>query len=673
MRLFWFPYNINGVQARFVGLFVVVTCILGIIFRESKTMQWSIAGMAAGYLLRFFSGANASFLGSLAGIPAFFFEPDLVPGPPKQFAALCGFLFSAIATALLFIAEEGGCGEGCYIAGSAVLGFLSFAAFLESVFDFCVGCVFFGIFVKMGIVPRALLEVADDAWEETNNAVQEQGNLWDWFYTRPPTNERRPLWQLPKPLSSIQQTFAGGRGVGSKEAREDGVEMVEKKQERQPEAKKESRGSSSSSSSSDSDEGEEKSKHDEPKKKKKKNKHKPKDDGGSSNEEPIEVRMKNAQTYERRWFNGWGQRFRYVPEYQDEELCEKFPEREFKTVLKYKHKDEQREFHFIRNCKPSFAGAIMGLTGVASVWKFADQQVFDMKEGQAYWASMALVAAFFGTLFLVLYLLKIICYPYKIWKDWNHPAAPLILLDGMYSAARWFSRRWYVDHINPTWMIPPVGSLVASFVAPILDSDYNDVAWLWFGFGIITWLPIFCIIVQRCITAEELEDKVVPSLFILIAPLALAGSSWVLLRAQRCACNPWQDSPLPEIFFYSSIGLTLIMAMLVLFRFFGRLKFDMAYWGYTFPIATVSLFTLQYHEEKGTNLSQAMAVFGVILISYLVALCFLQTITAVLRRDVFVPDDKWGPLSFTNIWHEAFRYRLPRIVRAAKGMKVPNA
>jgi hypothetical protein len=37
-----------------------------------------------------------------------------------------------------------------------------------------------------------------------------------------------------------------------------------------------------------------------------------------------------------------------------------------------------------------------------------------------------------------------------------------------------------------------------------------------------------------------------------------------------------------------------------------------------------------------------------------------------LRFKVFVPDYKWGPLSFMRLSHEAFRGALPKLVGAAK-------
>jgi hypothetical protein len=50
--LFWFPANVNSVNARFTALQVVAVCILGIIFRKNEIMRYAIAGMCADFILR---------------------------------------------------------------------------------------------------------------------------------------------------------------------------------------------------------------------------------------------------------------------------------------------------------------------------------------------------------------------------------------------------------------------------------------------------------------------------------------------------------------------------------------------------------------------------------------------------------------------------------------------
>ncbi len=85
--------------------------------------------------VRFLAGGRASIQGALAEIPAFFFRRHMTAGPPKQFAALCGIIFSGLATLFLFLGGDGGYGagdgEGFFITGQCILGALIIAATLE--------------------------------------------------------------------------------------------------------------------------------------------------------------------------------------------------------------------------------------------------------------------------------------------------------------------------------------------------------------------------------------------------------------------------------------------------------------------------------------------------------------------------------------------------------------
>ena len=82
---------------------------------------------------------------------------DPVPGPPKRFAAAIGIGFSVTALILEF-------GFGYTTAGYSVLGMLIFAAGLEAVFGFCLGCRVFAILMRVGVIPEDVcVECAD--WE----------------------------------------------------------------------------------------------------------------------------------------------------------------------------------------------------------------------------------------------------------------------------------------------------------------------------------------------------------------------------------------------------------------------------------------------------------------------------------------------------------------------------
>jgi hypothetical protein len=88
-----------------------------------------------------------------------------VAGPPKRFAATIGVVFTVTATVLHF-------GFGLTGIAYAVLGGLVFAAGLEAVFAFCLGCFTFELLMRIGVIPKSVCEDCADFAER--NASQQQ-------------------------------------------------------------------------------------------------------------------------------------------------------------------------------------------------------------------------------------------------------------------------------------------------------------------------------------------------------------------------------------------------------------------------------------------------------------------------------------------------------------------
>jgi tellurite resistance protein TehA-like permease len=101
-----------------------------------------------------------------------------------------------------------------------------------------------------------------------------------------------------------------------------------------------------------------------------------------------------------------------------------------------------------------------------------------------------------------------------------------------------------------------------------------------------------------------LDERLGASLFIWAAALALLASAYVNLKEADFGGDPWAKDPYPRIMFFCAFGVSLILAWLAATRFFGKNKFEMSYWGYTFPLATMAVVTLQYHKSINTHLTE---------------------------------------------------------------------
>ena len=91
------------------------------------------------------------------------------------------------------------------------------------------------------------------------------------------------------------------------------------------------------------------------------------------------------------------------------------------------------------------------------------------------------------------------------------------------------------------------------------------------------------------------DERLSSSLFIWVAGLALLCSAYLNLKQGDFPflINPWVGDPYPRIIYFSALGVCFILAWLAATRFFGKNKFEMSYWGYTFPLATMAIVTLQ--------------------------------------------------------------------------------
>ena len=148
--LFSFPDPVNEVSARLVAGGVVLLSALTI----ALDAPWLTAVIAYGFLARVLAGPTLSPLAQLVTrviTPRLPLAPHPVPGPPKRFAQGIGATFSTAAAVLAL-------GLGVHTAAYVVLGVLIFAATLESVFGYCLGCRAFAALMRAGVIPREVCE-----------------------------------------------------------------------------------------------------------------------------------------------------------------------------------------------------------------------------------------------------------------------------------------------------------------------------------------------------------------------------------------------------------------------------------------------------------------------------------------------------------------------------------
>ena len=159
--LFRFPNPVNEVSARLVAGGVVLQCVAFLVVRQ----WWLLVPLAYGFVARVLTGPTLSPLGQFVTrvvTPRVGANGRLVPGPPKRFAQGIGATLSVGAVVGWSLGSPG--------AAMILVAGITFAATLESVFSYCLGCVIFNRLMRWGVIPPEVCESCNDLSSRWVNA-----------------------------------------------------------------------------------------------------------------------------------------------------------------------------------------------------------------------------------------------------------------------------------------------------------------------------------------------------------------------------------------------------------------------------------------------------------------------------------------------------------------------
>ena len=186
--------------------------------------------------------------------------------------------------------------------------------------------------------------------------------------------------------------------------------------------------------------------------------------------------------------------------------------------------------------------------------------------------------------------------------------------------------RYEIKHANPAWFIPVVGNVIVP-VAGVAFAPIG-ISWFFFSIGLVFWVVLLTIVMYRLFFHEPLPERLTPTLFILIAPPAVAFIAWLKL-------NGGQIDAFAQILFNIALFLTLLLASNAL-RFF-RLRFFLSTWAYSFPLAAITIATLIMAEQGGA-FYVGLAWLLLIVLSTVLLLLTVRTAQAMMRGEICVPE-----------------------------------
>ncbi|MET7751637.1 hypothetical protein [Micromonospora sp. NPDC005367] len=205
----------------------------------------------------------------------------------------------------------------------------------------------------------------------------------------------------------------------------------------------------------------------------------------------------------------------------------------------------------------------------------------------------------------------------------------LTVIYGGWITGQWIYGRVAIDQIHPGYLLPTVtGGFVASGAAHVVGQ--HTLADVMFGLGLICWLMLGSMILNRLFTRPQLPAPLVPTLAIEVAPPAVAGLA--LLARNGGQIDIW-------VMLISGYGLLLVLAQIRLLALYLRLRFAPSFWAFTFSwsaVATMALDWLTSGEPPGHRVYSYLVLAA---ISALIGGIAVRSIVAAARGRFLPPPD----------------------------------
>lgn len=262
---------------------------------------------------------------------------------------------------------------------------------------------------------------------------------------------------------------------------------------------------------------------------------------------------------------------------------------------------------------------------------------------------------------LATYTIKSLKYPQAVLGDWNHPikisffpaaSISLLLLGAAFHPINdrlsfflwatgcffqfflsmaiinsWINHaRYEIVHSTPAWFIPAVGNIIVPLVG--VYHAPAELSWFFFAWGILFWIILLILIINRLMFHNPMAQKLLPTLFILLAPPSIGFVSYIQLVGEL-------DILGRLIYYWAAFFFFLLVSQV---HRMVRIKFAMSWWAYTFPLAAFTSATLLMGRLTGlVFFSYAAQVLYIITLCVITSL-FIRTLIALFKCEVCVPD-----------------------------------
>lgn len=314
----------------------------------------------------------------------------------------------------------------------------------------------------------------------------------------------------------------------------------------------------------------------------------------------------------------------------------------------------------LKNFSISFLAICLGFIGFTLAWQKAEHILnLDLE--------ISIYLLYFSEILMIvvgiLYFLKLLNYPSEVKKEFNHPIklnfypiiAKLFLITSLVylglnitvSKYLWWigvivqfiftivimsawirHEKFKIDHINPSWFIPVVGSIII----PIAGVKHfsPELSWFFFSIGFFWWLILTTIVFNRIIFHKPLAQKLIPTLSILFAPPIIG---FIALTKLLGGLNPFGN-----MMYY--FGAFLFILILFQLKMFTKLKFNLSWWAYSFPLSALTIGTLLMYEQTKSVFFYLTSWIIFVSLNIVLAMLVIKTIFAIKIKSLCVDEEE---------------------------------
>ncbi|MEH0069088.1 SLAC1 anion channel family protein [Pannonibacter sp. Pt2-lr] len=207
---------------------------------------------------------------------------------------------------------------------------------------------------------------------------------------------------------------------------------------------------------------------------------------------------------------------------------------------------------------------------------------------------------------------------------------PATVLQGVLAlsvVSAWIGHRPFQHQtLTPAWFIPAVGNVVVPLAGARLG--YMELSWLFFSGGLIFWIVLLTLVMNRLMFHDPLPGKMVPTLMILVAPPAVAFTAWLRLTGE------------PGHFGHFLLSAAYVFALVVATQA-GKLRnmpFALSWWALSFPLAALAIASFGYAGAAASLAHKFIGAGLLALLTIVVIGLVWRTAGAIRSGSICVPE-----------------------------------